>query len=59
MYKNNNRNGSKYKGCGPLQLSRNLIGKCYAAATYFYTNRCTQALNSKRPRKIINLKNIK
>lgn len=39
MYKNNSRNGSKYKGCGPLQLSRDLTGKCYAAATYFYTNR--------------------
>jgi len=39
MYKNNSRNSSKFKGCSPLQLLYNLIGKCHAIGYYSYTNR--------------------
>jgi len=39
MYKNNSRNSSKFKGCSPLQLSCNLIGKCHEIGYYSYTNR--------------------
>ncbi len=39
MYKNNSRFSSKFKGCSPLQLSCNLIGKYNAIGYYSYTNR--------------------
>ncbi len=39
MYKNNSRDSCKFKGCGPLQLSCNLTGKCHAIGYYSYTNR--------------------
>jgi len=37
MYKNNSRNRSKFKGYSPLQLSRDLTGKCYLIGYYFNT----------------------
>ncbi len=40
MHKNNSRNSSKFKGCSPLQLSYNLIGKCHAVGYYSYASRC-------------------
>ncbi len=39
MYKNNSRDSSIFKGCSPLQLSCNLIGKCNAIGYYSYTKR--------------------
>jgi len=39
MYKNNSWDSSKIWGCGPLQLSCNFTGKCYAVGYYSYTNR--------------------
>jgi hypothetical protein len=42
MHKNNSRNSSKFKGCSPLQLSYNLIGKCHAVGYYSYASRCEQ-----------------
>ena len=48
MYKNNSQNSSKFKGCSPLQLSCNLIGKCNAIGYYSYTNRYEQ-FNKKKP----------
>ncbi|RZT95672.1 hypothetical protein EV201_0296 [Ancylomarina subtilis] len=41
MYKNNSRDSSKFKGCSPLQLSRNLTGKHHAFGYYSYTHRCS------------------
>ena len=45
MYKNNSRNGSKYKGYSPLQLSCNLIGLKPAIGYYSYV--CREAVNGK------------
>ena len=39
MYKNNSRDSSKFKACGPLQLSCKLIGLKPAVSYYSYTNR--------------------
>ena len=39
MRKNNSRDGCKFKGCSPLQLSCNLTGKCHAVGYYSYTQR--------------------
>lgn len=39
MYKNNSRDGSKFKVYSPLQLSCKLTEKCYATRYYSYTNR--------------------
>ena len=39
MYKNNSRDGSKFKGFSPYQLSCNLTGKYHAIGYYSYTNR--------------------
>jgi len=35
MYKNNSRDSSKFKGCSPLQLSCNLIGKVQRSRLLF------------------------
>lgn len=35
IYKNNTRNSCKFKGCSPLQLSRNLPSKCHAVGHIF------------------------
>ncbi len=42
MYKNNIRYSSKFRGCSPLQLFWNLIGKCHAVDYYSYTKRYSQ-----------------
>jgi|GEM_PF-6155992 len=42
MYKNNSRLIIDIKGCSPLQLSCNLIGKCRAIGYYSYTHRYKQ-----------------
>ncbi len=42
MYKNNSRDGSKFKGCSPLQLYCNLTREKLAIGYYSYTNRYAQ-----------------
>ena len=42
MYKNNSRDGSKFKGFSPHKLSCNLTGKCHAVGYYSYTQRYSQ-----------------
>jgi hypothetical protein len=39
MFKNNNLDSSKFKGCRPLQLHRGLIVLKPAIAYFAYTNR--------------------
>jgi hypothetical protein len=40
MYKNNNRNSSKFNSYSPLKLSCNLTGKYHAIGYYSYADRC-------------------
>ncbi len=39
MFKNNNLESSKFKGCKPLQPSFNLTGLSHTVSYYFYTER--------------------
>jgi hypothetical protein len=43
MYIQNRRDGSKFKGCSPQQLSCKLTGKCNAVGYYSYSNRYQEA----------------
>jgi hypothetical protein len=49
MYKNNSRNGSKYKGCSPLQLSCNLTGKCRNRLLFLYEPLSSNFMSRKNP----------